>query len=330
MEHMRYGWIPPFIAVTIASLYIRAERWKLLIEKENVKVKRSVLFSGVSLAYVVNYAIPRFGEITRCVYVGKRHKMSVSSLIGTVIVERVVDLITLISLVAFVVIYVIADPKTLRQLFGRDVVAWFYHFFSLSNLLEITIALVVIILLGFGIFFFIKWLSTKWEFVAKFWKKGEYFLIMLWDGLKSIKRVRNWPLFILLTAMMWFCYILMTYIPFYMFSNLIHVYHLGFADAMTVTVIAAIGIAIPSPGGMGTYHWFVKQALWVLFSVPPVIGLSYAFITYATIFFVYILSMPIILFISRRLEAGKLETVQISTIFKESQKSQEDPGILEP
>jgi hypothetical protein len=140
---------------------------------------------------------------------------------------------------------------------------------------------------------------------------------MLWDGLVSIRRVKNWPLFIGLTALMWFCYILMTYIPFYMF-NMVQVYHLGLFDAMTVTVIGAIGIALPSPGGMGTYHWFTKQALFVLFSVPAVVGLAYAFITYAVIFLIYMIFTPIIILISRYLESGKLDTVKFSSLFKKT------------
>lgn len=315
MENMHYGWIPPFIVITLMSHYIRAERWKLLIEKDHVKVDRSVLFSGVMIAYVVNYAIPRLGEITRCVYVGRRHKISSSSLFGTVIVERAIDLLTLILLLLFVIFYVVTDPNTLKLLFGQETVHWLHHLFDLQNILYLLLIVIILFGIGYGMYLALFKMSRYFRMAKVIWTKLKYFITMLWDGLVSIRRVKNWPLFIGLTALMWFCYVLMTFIPFYMF-NMVKVFHLGLFDAMTVTVIAAIGIALPSPGGMGTYHWFVKQALLVLFSVPAVTGLAYAFITYAVIFLIYMIFTPIIIFVSRYLESGKLDKVKFSSLFK--------------
>ena len=118
MEDMHYGWLIPFLTVALFSHYLRTERWKLLVEKEDLHVDRTVLFSGVMIGYVVNYAIPRLGEVSRCVYVGRREKTSASSLLGTVILERVIDLVCLIILFVFVVFYIVTDPHVLRQLFG--------------------------------------------------------------------------------------------------------------------------------------------------------------------------------------------------------------------
>ncbi len=317
MENMHYLWIAPFIVTTLMSHYLRAERWKLLIEKDQIKVDRSVLFSGVMIAYVVNYVIPRMGEITRCVYVGKRHKISSSSLFGTVIVERAIDLFTLIALLVFVIFYVITDPKKLQQLFGQPTVDWFHHMIDLKNIMDLFLLGIAVLIVLFVIYLLLHWMSRHFHFAEMIWNKLKNFLVMLWDGLVSIRRVKNWPLFIGLTALMWFCYILMTYIPFYMF-NMVQVYHLGLFDAMTVTIIGAIGIALPSPGGMGTYHWFTKQALLVLFSVPAVVGLAYAFITYAVIFLIYMIFTPIIVLVSRYLESGKLDTVKFSSLFKKT------------
>jgi uncharacterized protein (TIRG00374 family) len=313
MEDMSYGWLVPFLCVSVFSHYLRTERWKLLVEKKDVHVDRSVLFSGVMIGYVINYAIPRLGEVSRCVYVGRREQLSASNLLGTVILERVIDLICLIALLVFVVFYIVTDPAILRQLFGQQTFDWFHNFFSIGNLIELILLGLSAVAIAFGIYRLLNWLSHHSEFIEKIHAKLTHFIKMLVDGLLGIRRIKNWPLFIGLTILMWFCYILMTYIPFYMF-NMVSAYHLNIIDALTVTVLAAIGIAIPSPGGMGTYHWFVKQSLWVLYKVPQVTGLAYAFITYSVTLLMFLTATPIIILISRLLGAGKQKNVDFKKI----------------
>src|SRR5699024_4497390 len=131
-------------------------------------------------------------------------------------------------------------------------------------------------------------------------------LVMFKEGVLSARKVDRWWLFLFYTAMIWFCYTLMTYIPFWMF-DLQATYHLDLLDALVITVISAIGIAIPSPGGLGTYHYFVKQSLLVLFSVPAVTGIAYATITHASMVIFVASITPVVLFIDklRSTKAGK-------------------------
>ena len=322
MEKMHYGWLAPYIVIFLISHYLRTERWKLLIENKDVRVDRSVLFSGVMIGYVINYAIPRLGEISRCVYVGRREKISASKLLGTVILARVIDLVCLIGLMGFVFFYIVTDPKTLRQLFGNETVNWFHDFFSISNLAYLFLLGIAVLIVMYGIYRFSKWLSKHNSLVAKLHDKVVNFIKMVVDGIMGIKQIRNWPLFIGLTLLMWFCYILMTYIPFYMF-NMVSTFHLNMVDALTVTVLAALGIAIPSPGGMGTYHYLVKQSLWVLYNVPQVTGLAYAFITYSVSLLLFLTATPIIILISRLLHAGKRDKIDFNTLLMTPEEQKE-------
>jgi hypothetical protein len=89
----------------------------------------------------------------------------------------------------------------------------------------------------------------------------------------------------------------MAYIPFYMFS-MQETYNLGLADATTLMILASIGVVLPSPGAIGTYHWFVKQTLLVLFGVPETIGLAYAFVTHSAMLLIVIGGTPLFLFIN--------------------------------
>jgi hypothetical protein len=116
------------------------------------------------------------------------------------------------------------------------------------------------------------------------------------DGILAARKVKRWWMFIIYTILIWTCYTLMSYIPFFMFEA---TSGLGILEALTITVISAIGIAIPSPGGLGTYHYFVKQSLSVLFGVGLAAGLTYATITHATTALMVILFTPIALAIDK-------------------------------
>lgn len=315
MEGMRFGWIPPFLAVALFSHLLRAKRWQMLIERENVRVDLSDLYAAVMIGYSVNYAVPRLGEISRCVYVSRRQDLPTSSLIGTVIVERAVDLLFLLVAVIFMVGYVITDPHTIRELFGRGVFEWFSNAFQSANPLVIG----SLVALGISVFYLFyltfKWLGQYYEWMDRIRVKGLDLVRMVWDGIMSISRIKNWPLFLFLSLLMWFCYVLMSYIPFWMF-HMAQVYHLSLWDALTLTVIASIGITLPSPGGMGTYHWFVKQALWVLYGIPQVTGLAYAFITYLTAMLMFMVFTPIIVIISRALHSDREVILSFRKLFR--------------
>lgn len=304
LDQMHYGWILPFLVVSVFSHYLRTERWKMLVDKKDRSLRRPILFAGVMIGYVVNYAIPRAGEVSRCVYVGRKEDESVSSILGSVVLERIVDLVCLILLFVFVAVYLITDPRLLRQLFGDETVNWFNDAFTLKNIGEKTLWLLAIIAVIWAMYRGLKWLGKHVAFVANLENRITGFSKLFWEGLTSIRRIRNWPMFLFLTVVMWMCYILMSYIPFYMF-NMVATYHLTLVDALTLTTIASIGIALPSPGGMGTYHWLVKQTLWVLFGVPQVTGLAYAFVVYFMTLIMFLTVAPLAMLWVRILHLGK-------------------------
>lgn len=306
LQQMHYGWLLPFLVVSVFSHYLRTERWKMLVDKKDRSLRRPILFAGVMIGYVVNYAIPRAGEVSRCVYVGKKEDQSVSSVLGSVVLERMVDLVCLILLFVFVAVYLITDPNLLRQLFGNETVEWFNHAFTLKNLGMKAFWLAIIVIVVWLLYKGLGWIGNHVSFAAQLEAKITGFAKLFWEGLTSIRRIHNWPLFLFLTALMWGCYVLMSYIPFYMF-NMVAAYHLTLVDALTLTAIASIGIAIPSPGGMGTYHWLVKQTLWVLFGVPQVTGLAYAFVVYFTTLIMFLTVAPLSLLWVRLQHLGKTD-----------------------
>ncbi len=304
IKNIGYGWIVPFAAVVLLSNIIRAERWRLLIEHEKEDISSFTLIAGVLTGYLFNMVTPRLGEVSRPVYVARREGLSSSKMFGTIVLERIIDLTTLILLLITVFVYLIADYSLLEQIFGDAFLDFFTEGIGLSTTLNliiwaaILIATVYLAVKGFQL------LGNRIEKVAKWKEQIKEFYVKFKDGLFSIREVDRWWLFIIYTALLWTCYTLMTYIPFHMF-NMITIYELSVLDALTITVISAIGISIPSPGGIGTYHYFVKQALLVLFAVPAVTGLAYATVTHAATGLLVILYTPVALGIDKWIHAKR-------------------------
>lgn len=297
-QNIKFGWILPFAISALLSHVFRAERWRLLIEHDKKDLDRVTLISGVLVGYLMNIVGPRLGEVSRPLYVAKKERLSTSKLMGTVVLERIIDVVVLACLMLIVSVYLISDLEMLRQIFGDQTIDFLTN---KSSLLTYGWAVLFILLMAgvaYGGLRLLLYLSRKFDFLREwvYWAKKMY--IMFRDGILSARKVERWWLFIGYTLMIWFCYTLMTYIPFWMF-DMQTAFGLDMLDALVITVISAIGIAIPSPGGVGTYHYFVKQSLLVLFAVPAVTGIAYATITHAAMVIFVACITPVFLFIDK-------------------------------
>ena len=290
-SEIQLGWVFPYLFIAFGSIVLRAERWRMLMQKENMVPGRLNVNSAVALGMMVNYAIPRLGEVSRAAYVARKEKISTSNIFGTVILERIVDLVTMMFLLLVVLLVTASDSQTLRSLFGDDTVNLLRFFYDPVNAVLLIIGLLLSLIFGYRI---LKHLLSAANREKARSSRFRSLIVTFVEGLISIRHIRNWPWFLLLTAMMWLCYILMSYLPFYAFS-LPGIYGLGFGDAIAVTAIASIGVVLPSPGGIGTYHYFVKQTLLVLCAVPAATGLAYAVVTHGAMMIVIFTTSLILL-----------------------------------
>lgn len=304
IKNIDYGWILPFAAVVLLSNIMRAERWRLLIEHDKENISGVTLVSGVLAGYILNMVTPRLGEVSRPVYVAKREELNSSKMFGTIVLERIIDLATLIILMIGVFFYFIVDYSRLKQIFGAETIHFFTEGIGLSTTLNLIIWGAIVIVTGFLIYKGVQFLASRVAKVRGWIETLKGFLIQFKDGLLAIKEVKRWGLFITYTLLLWTCYTLMTWIPFHMF-DMVSTYQLGIVDGLAITVISAIGISIPSPGGIGTYHYFVTQGLLVLFAVPAVTGLAYATVTHAATALAVMLYTPISLGLDKWIRAKK-------------------------
>jgi uncharacterized protein (TIRG00374 family) len=280
IKSISFWWILPFAVTLFLRNVFRDERWRLLIEHEKEDLDRMTLIAGVLNGYFFNMIGPRFGEVTRPLYVARREDISSSKLIGTIVLERIIDVITLILLMIITIIYLVSDLDLLRQIFGDETVNLFTHGVPLIITLWIITAIAGIVLLIFLAVKLTYFLAARFEKIHYWVEKFKEALYNFKEGLLAVRKVERWGFFVLYTILLWTCYVLMSYIPFWMF-NMPVVYGLGLLQALTLTVISSIGMAVPSPAGLGTYEYLIKKSLMVLFGVPAVTGLAYATVTHA-------------------------------------------------
>lgn len=293
---MRWWWIAPFVVATLASHFVRALRWEMLFTNKEKVPSKTTLFTGVMFGYLINIPLPRVGEVARPVYVAQRVGESNSKIIGTIVLERVVDLLGMLLLMAFVVVFLIADPQVLSRLFGIDIT-------DSGTQMELILTLGkygIFAAAGLGLLYWLfKFASEKtegkvFELVTKIQKVIRTFV----DGLLAVKELKNWPLFIFYSALIWALYIFMTYAGFWMF-DMQEVYNLGITEAIVLTVVSGVGLTIPTPGGIGSYHLFITKSLFIFYAVPEPVGLAYATIAHAGTLILISITSPLMLAIDK-------------------------------
>ena len=272
LQKVNFWWIGLSLLFACISFFSRARRWMLLIEPLGFKPSFKNTYHSLMVGYLSNYALPRLGEVTRCVTLGKREKIPVDSLIGTVIVERVVDLLMLM-LILLVLLFSwmekfgaffseqVLQPMQQKfiELFGGTLVFWL-------------IVVTAILLISLFIYLFRKRLAH-----FSLLRKIKNILAGILDGLKTIYRMkRKWE-FVLHSVLIWFLYILMTWVVVFALEELSG---LTFIDGMFLLVIGGLGMSVPVTAGFGAYHWITSRGLMFVYDFSLETGSAYAILAH--------------------------------------------------
>jgi glycosyltransferase 2 family protein len=254
VEHINYFYIFLVFIIAVLSHWFRAVRWNMLIEPLGYKVSGFHSFMAVMVGYFANLALPRMGEVTRCVVLNRTDKVPVDKLIGTVIIERLIDVL---SLLVILFAALVIEFNHLKALFldnlGKkmtDKMNSTGSLFTFQNILFGALIFLAIVL--FIIFIFSKLRHTKPV------KKIIGMLVGFVEGMKTIRQVKNLWMFLLVTILMWGMYYLQVYICFFGLSA---TYGLSPVVALSVLVMGSFGFAAPVQGGVGAYHYAVGETL---------------------------------------------------------------------
>lgn len=265
-----------FIAalLLLASHTSRALRWSVLLEDQGFQVSKKGLIAGTFFGYFINIIIPRGGEVARCSSVSFKYGLPTNTLLGTVILERVIDMFMLIM---FVFLVLFLDIDTFGSFFQE-------RLNMLTSILSgfIWIAVTGVIALVIGLIIII-YLSKK----STLFLKVQEFLKGILEGLVSLRKLKRKGLFLFHTGFIWFMYILMAYIPFYAFEEL---EQLNFTQGMFAFILGGIGMTIPTPGGLGSFHGATIVGFTNVLNVSEEVATAYAFSVHALMTFTLILA----------------------------------------
>lgn len=267
MAGANYWWILLMFLMLVTSHLVRAWRWRYLLEPMKQGIGMRNLASGVMVGYMMNNLVPRAGELVRPYTIAKLEGISASAAFGTIVVERIIDTVAFLLLVAIMPL-VYSGPL-------RETFPW----------LDDARVIVSIVTLGMVAGLLLLALKRSWADVVvrrvvhvlpdPLATKLADILRSFLDGFLFLRRPRHFALIMLQSVSVWLLYIAMMYVAFFAFSL-----SLDFKAAIVIQVISAIGVAVPTPGGTGSYHVLASQALNKLFGVPAEVALSYATVTH--------------------------------------------------
>ena len=254
-----YRWVGFSALLCVLAIVFRTFRWQLLIELLGEKPKKMNIFHAINTGYLANFSFPRIGEIARCAALNKTDKIPVDKLIGTVVIERLFDLIMTALMLCLILIlrYQMVSAfinEHIIQPIGQS-----------ENILTIVVVTVLILATIYIIYRILKKL---------FKEKIQSLLSGVTEGVKTVTRLKKIRLFVLLNFLIFGMYFLQSYVLFFALDC---TSSLGLSDALFVLVLSSLAFIVPVPAGIGAYHGIVAMGLTIL-------GLTYAQgIVYATI-----------------------------------------------
>jgi len=255
LASLEMKWIYLSIMLGALAIIVRGIRWVHMIRPLGYKCKISNSINAVAIGYLTNLAIPRAGEISRCTTLKIKENIPVDKLFGTVIAERAIDLLAIISLLLVMFIFKLEKIN----IFFNDVFSKFQTFFfeifdSFLHSDKLIVLFVFILLAILSVFFVYIMKKQSSTFIIKI----KAFFTGIKEGFISVKRIKNKTAFWIHTGLIWSLYALMTYICFFAIGE---TNSLIFIDGVYIMVIGGIGMIVPTPAGFGSYHLATKLGL---------------------------------------------------------------------
>lgn len=285
LQKANFEWVILSIIIILIAHLLRAYRWNLMIGSLGHGTPSLMkTFHALIMGYLANLAFPRMGELARCTALNKSDKIPVTKLLGTVIAERVVDLLMLglIFLLA-----ILLEFKSLSGFLNEHVLSKFS-----GRIGEIILIMIGLILLSVSSTFLVIMIKKrKWGFTERIF----YFFSGMKAGILTLKRMDNKAGFLLSSVLIWVLYGLSSYFCFFALNA---TSSLGPGAALSTLVFGSLAMIAPVQGGIGAFHWMVSEGL-LAYGISKTDGLSYALLVHTsqTIIILFIGSLSLILFL---------------------------------
>jgi len=250
-NEMNWTWMLLSFPFGILAQMFRGWRWKQTLEPIDEHPRTSTSLYAVFLSYAVSLIIPRIGEFTRCGVLKRYDGISFSKALGTVVTERAIDTLVVGGITGLTLLFELSVFGTFFDKTGTSLDTIFNKFSATGYLVTVVCVIAILILVH------VLFQSLN------IYSKVKATIGSIWQGIISLRGVKNQPLFIFFTLGIWVSYFLHYYLTFFCFD---FTEHLGLGCAMVTFVVGSIAVIVPTPNGAGPWHFAVKTML-ILYGV---------------------------------------------------------------
>ncbi|SHG73077.1 lysylphosphatidylglycerol synthase transmembrane domain-containing protein [Chryseobacterium oranimense] len=262
-----YLWVLFAAVFGLLAYWFRAVRWNLMLEPMGHSISNSNSLWSISFGYLMNLTIPRSGEVARATALYGVEKVPVDQSFGTIILERVVDLICMLGFLG------------LTLLFKYDAILSFYKNSGVNFNPNKILLIILILAVGTVLFFVFKKKLANIPFLGKIVN----FIDGIFQGLTTIFKLKEKGKFILYTLGIWICYYFAAYLVCFALPE---TSNFTIADGFFIIVVGTLGMIIPASGGIGAFNLAMKYGFMALFismgksaDLGGEMGLTYSFIS---------------------------------------------------
>ena len=265
LHEMNWTWMLLSFPFGILAQAMRGWRWKQTLDPIGEHPRHSTAVNAVFLSYAVSLVIPRIGEFTRCGVLKRWEGISFSKALGTVVTERAVDTLIVMFYSGLILLIEMSVFGTFFRKTGTSL-DHILSSFSLTGYLVTAICGVAALVL---LHLLLKDLSI--------YNKVKTTLGGIWEGVLSLRGIKNLPLYLFFSVGIWVCYFLHYYLTFFCFD---FTQDLGLGCALVSFVVANFAVIVPTPNGAGPSHFAIKTML-ILYGVADAQALYFVLIVHS-------------------------------------------------
>ena len=265
LHEMNWTWMLLSFPFGILAQAMRGWRWKQTLDPIGEHPRHSTAVNAVFLSYAVSLVIPRIGEFTRCGVLKRWEGISFSKALGTVVTERAVDTLIVMFYSGLILLIEMSVFGTFFRKTGTSL-DHILSSFSLTGYLVTAICGVAALVL---LHLLLKNLSI--------YNKVKTTLGGIWEGVLSLRGIKNLPLYLFFSVGIWVCYFLHYYLTFFCFD---FTEDLGLGCALVSFVVANFAVIVPTPNGAGPWHFAIKTML-ILYGVADAQALYFVLIVHS-------------------------------------------------
>ena len=264
-HRMNWTWMLLSFPFGVLAQMFRGWRWRQSLEPLGEHPRTSTAIYSIFLSYAVSLIVPRIGEFARCGVLKRYDGVSFPKALGTVVTERAIDSLLVLLIAAITFACQLPVFMTFFNETGTSIDAIVNRFTHAGWM----VTLVCLVAIGV-----LAWLLLR---KLTIYNKVKDLLAGIWQGIISLRKVRNIPLFLFFTLAIWASYFLHYYLTFFCFESTAH---LGLGCALVTFIVGSIAVVVPTPNGAGPWHFAVKTML-ILYGVADNEALYFVLIVHS-------------------------------------------------